>query len=284
MTTDLQASWTRENHVDFHNEVLALLRADGMASLAPETLSEILVDHLDREMQKRGCPIEPRGARFCIEHVITGLNADADGVQETPGSGDEKKEAIADYLAHYAEECISDVRWPMGNAYVNTGHIPDHYAQNTTATVVVVDKDGQVVGAEVIHWSDFAKMNDDECYRAFRKAIEDAAMRFGARSFYTFYISCQPSSRVAIAYGEQGPTFFHACDYRDDTKRDRMDRETEAEHAQTATGLTGNDSEIDTDHDFLAELDRIGSASEAESDHVQDNAEPQQAKPEETHG
>jgi len=252
MIPEQQFIWTLENHTEFHNAALALLRADGMATLAPEALSAVLVDHLDREMQKRGCPIEPRGARVCIEGLIADLNANADGAQENVGISEGKNEAIADYLAHYAEECITDVRWPMVYVYVNTGHIPDHYAQNTTATVVVVNEKDQVVGAEVIHWADFATMDDDVCYQAFGKAMDDAAMRLGGRSFYKFVSSCHPSSRVAIAYGEQGPTFFHAHDYRDDTNRERMDRETEAEHAQTATGLRGTDSAIDIEDDFLA--------------------------------
>jgi len=83
-------------------------------------------------------------------------------------------------------------------------------------TVVAVEEGGKIVGQEVIHWANFAHIEDDsQSYTSFNRAIMDAAIRLGARSLYKFHCEGKPASRVAIAYGPRRDDFtlYHEWSY-----------------------------------------------------------------------
>ncbi len=220
MTYHPQDPWTEQIHNNFCAEVVKLFDAINMEAVTTDELCDVLAKHVAAELQPCG-EINQDGAKRHFAHYIHTINTNPDKCRHwnmPSGSPFNRKEAIAVCVTRYAEECATDVRWPIAYAYVVTGQVPNHYARNTTVTVVAEDEQGKVVGQEVIHWADYATIEDEaKCYGKFHSDIRDAAIRLKARSLYEFMCDAKPRSRMAIRSGPHDGevTTFHEHRYRD---------------------------------------------------------------------
>ena len=125
------------------------------------------------------------------------------------------QDAIGEYVMEWAEESANNIRWPVAYAYIVTGKLPGEYRQNTTVVIVVEDREGKVVGHRVLDWCDYAHVqDDDQCYRAFNLAIDDAAIALGAQSIFDFHCTSQLHKSVSVAHDpEQGAAIFDEREY-----------------------------------------------------------------------
>lgn len=180
----------------FERGLTALM--DGDKDVDDDRLCERLVDYL---------AAQPWGA--CIDRDYA-----SEDFKRTLGSCG--RDAIVERVLDWAEELANAIRWPVAYTYIVTGKLPGEYRENTTALVVVVDRDDKVVGHRVVHWGDYTHIeNDAERYRAFNWAIDQCAIDLGARSIFDFHCDGLLNRIVAVAHDpEQGPTIFHEREYK----------------------------------------------------------------------
>jgi hypothetical protein len=148
-TTDYQA---------FQTKLAAIL--DAAKDIDDDQLCEQMVNYLDEQMQPWGGINRDYASRTfqrCLQH--------------------HGRDTIADCVLEWAEEVANGIRWPVAFTYIVTGKLPGEYRENTTVVIVVEDRQGKVVGHQVINWCDYAHVeNDTECYTALNKAIDNAAV------------------------------------------------------------------------------------------------------------
>jgi hypothetical protein len=191
--------WTKADYRAFQNGLNAIL--GDAKNATDDELVEKVVNYLDEEMRKCAGPLERDYAAESFRRQIT----------------DSGRETLGNYVMEWAEECASDIRWPVAYTYIVTGKLANDYRENTTATVVVEDREGKVLGHRVIHWSDYAHIEDDEkWYGAFEMALYECALELGARSIFQFYCNGRLNRSVSVYYTpEPGASLFHERVYRD---------------------------------------------------------------------
>jgi hypothetical protein len=187
--------WNKAKYETFQTGLKAIL--GGTKNTGDDQLVRTLVDYLERQCG----PIDRRWATEDVrEHLA------------------QNRDTIADRVIEWAEELASGIRWPVAYAYTVTGKLAD-YCENTTVIVVVVDRDGKVLGHDVVHWSDFSGIRDEkECYTALNRAIDDCAIRLGARCIFDFDCAGKLTKSVSVAHHpEQGASLFNERYYGEDS-------------------------------------------------------------------
>ncbi len=184
----------------FEAGLTVLLDSATGLDIGDDRLCELLVDYLDEQMQRWRAGIDrDYASRAFHEHL------------QNKGRG-----SIAECVLEWAEGCANDIRWPLAFVYFATGKLPGEYRENTTVVVVVEDRKGKIVGHQVIHWCDYAHIEDNaERYGAFNRAIDKCAIDLGARSIFDFHCAARLHKSVSVAHDlEQGWTIFSEREYR----------------------------------------------------------------------
>jgi hypothetical protein len=224
--------WNKQNFAEFQAALKTFLgEAKGVSD---DELIEKLVNFVDQHCG----PIEREYAASDFrDHLV----ADRD--------------SIAGCVTEWAEELQAGIRWPVAYTYIVTGKLSIDYCQNTTVVVVAVDRDDNVLGQNVVHWSDFAHIEaDKERYIAFHEAIDDCAISLGARSIFAFHCAARLTKSVSVAHHpEQGATLFHERSYR--SLQDAV-AETDQPLADKPLDAVSSDKH-EPDNEFIKQLENL---------------------------
>lgn len=194
--------WSETSYEEYRSQFVEFLGQ--MRDSSPEVISELLTDYLEKQ-------VRPYGRSINRDYALRDFTRLAGASHY----------ALAKHAATWVEECVTDIRWPVAFSHESTVKLPHRCNENTVFTIVVADRDGGVLGTKVVHWAEFAEIDDDNrCYRSLHATIRDVAYEMGARSLFCFNCNGTLRASVAMWHSPQGAIFGDERSYivRGDTE------------------------------------------------------------------